>query len=264
MEKALKLLVEKRAKEKRIPFCISRLNKLFIIALILSLVLFQSSSMIIFKGLSTKLSARDLKSRRINMLTEKKNEDLHFDNLDYAENTKEIKEDQSSISSETMEMKAPGGESMQGERPEEPTDRLKRGKQLTQVPEAHIEKSDSQKLSKELSRGLKQNKSGSYSRFPGASSEKGPALYSKDQESRGIGKSFIESPLKDYSTVPESLPAEGGQDLAAGFTITEDQRRLFLNSLFSDFLFGPPGISEFDPLIDRIKDHYLRLMHERY
>ncbi len=264
MEKALNLLVEKRLVERRIPFRISRLNKLFIIVFILSLALFQTASIITFGGLTGGLYARDLKAKRINMLIVKKNDDSQFVDSDYTESIKETQAHRNAVLKETMEMRRFRGEFVQSEDLKDPSERFDKGKQSSQFPGAHLEEKDSYNLSNELFKGLKQNRSGSYSEFPGVSSEERHALYSKDQESQGIGKSFLESPLKNYSTVPETFSADGGQDLTTGFTITEDRKRLFLNALFSDIMPGPLVASEFNPLIDRIKDNYLRLIHERY
>lgn len=78
------------------------------------------------------------------------------------------------------------------------------------------------------------------------------------------GQTYKDSPLLDYTAVTEQIETQGNEEMSATKNITDLQRRIYLNRLFSDI--GPlvSGTLDFDPSIDIIKERYLELINEHF
>jgi hypothetical protein len=68
----------------------------------------------------------------------------------------------------------------------------------------------------------------------------------------------------DYTAVTEQIETQGNEEMSATENITDLQRRIYLNRIFTDI--GPPvsGTLDFDPSIDIIKERYLELINEHF
>jgi len=77
------------------------------------------------------------------------------------------------------------------------------------------------------------------------------------------GKAFLASPLLEYGSVAERIPADGGKRLAAS-SPTEPRGQPFLQAFFADFPALPSPVPGFDPAIERIQNRYMELLDERY
>ncbi|MBN2552797.1 MAG: hypothetical protein JXB06_08495 [Spirochaetales bacterium] len=77
------------------------------------------------------------------------------------------------------------------------------------------------------------------------------------------GRTFRESPLKEYTPIPERLAAEGSEQLYPSDAVGEGGRQSFAEALFSDFGRLHDLRITFDPLFDTIRERYLELLDEQ-
>jgi hypothetical protein len=82
--------------------------------------------------------------------------------------------------------------------------------------------------------------------------------------SGSTGRSFLESPLKEYAGVPQRIAAKGEREMAAAPGLSEELPGGELPALFDDFRAGIGAELDFDALLERIRQRYLELLHERF
>ena len=265
MESSIRSLLEKKLKEKLKLFRLSELNKGLLFCLLLSFIFFQALFLINFKALSGSLSARELKTKTMDRVTLKEMEKIPVDQEQGLEETAGFPEPA------VAESPTVSGNSVRPEGLKEPAETLKefgeeqeRGKSPSQ---SEITEQPFTELTGKGPEGSGRN--GSSTSISGSQpgevgSEGSRSLPSEEEGLRKPGISFIESPLKDYTPVPESVSARGDRDLGVGLTLAESERQLTLHRVFKDFSLNTLVEVEFDPLLARIKERYLGLIYERF
>lgn len=82
--------------------------------------------------------------------------------------------------------------------------------------------------------------------------------------SSDVGRTYKESPLREYTTVPEQLTARGNEQLSPTGDLTESRERIYLEALFADFVPRTGRRITFNPLFETIRERYLELLNERF
>ena len=82
--------------------------------------------------------------------------------------------------------------------------------------------------------------------------------------SSDVGRTFRESPIRDYTTVTESLSATGSEELSPSTNVAESSRQKTLDAVFSNFQSISYLSITFDPLFETIRERYLELLDERF
>ena len=78
------------------------------------------------------------------------------------------------------------------------------------------------------------------------------------------GQTYRDSPLADYTAVPEQIETQGEEEMSATSNLADLQRRLHLSRLFPDSVAVTGGTLDFDRAIEIIKERYLELISENY
>lgn len=213
MESSLRSLLEKKLKQKLKLFRLSELNKGLLFCLLLSFILFQALFLINFKALSGSLSAQELKTKTVERVTLKQMEKIPIHQEQVLEETAGFPEP-SEAESPTV-----SGNSVQPEGLKAPVETLKepgleqeRGKspsqsKITEQPFTELTgKGPGEPGRNGSSTSISESQPGE------VGSEGSKSLPLEEESLRKPGKSFIESPLKDYTPAPESVSARGDQD----------------------------------------------------
>ena len=82
--------------------------------------------------------------------------------------------------------------------------------------------------------------------------------------SSDVGRTFRESPIRDYTAVTESLSATGSEELSPSTNVAESSRQKTLDAVFSNFQSISYLSITFDPLFETIRERYLELLDERF
>jgi hypothetical protein len=81
--------------------------------------------------------------------------------------------------------------------------------------------------------------------------------------SSDVGRTFRESPLREYTAIPDEIAAYGNEELSPAGMSAETRKPDHLSALFADFQRLDNLRITFDPLFDSIRDRYLELLRER-
>ena len=264
--------LERRKKERALPFRLFRGNLYLIGLCVFAFALFYVISFITLQDRTMTLSPREIKNRLIERSA-----------LEQAVAELPAEDTGAADSSEGEELRpTPGGETGQqgsGRSPEEEAleelledaplaarDRLERlrPEDLTEDDESTGEQSETEWWYRLP--GLESEQAGQNS--SGASGDKGMETgregSGSEAGSSDTGRTFRESPLKEYSSIPEEISARGNEELSPSDRTFENPRQIYLSAIFSDFQrLDNLGIT-FNPLFDTIRERYLELLRERY
>jgi hypothetical protein len=272
MRRRVESYLERRKTERAFPFRLFRGNLYLIGACLLLFVLLQVTSFIMLQDFTVALSAQSIKKR----LTERSA-------MEEAVAELPVDDAADAASSAAEELRpTPGGETGEqriGKTAEEAAlEELLADEPM--VAKDRIARLGPEDLREESEPAAQQGDTEWRYRVPGSESDKAsektsgiPGDEGQDTSREGsgaeagtsdVGRTFRESPIREYTTVLEPLSAEGSEELSPSTNVAESRRQTFLSAVFSDFDRISYLSITFDPLFDTIREQYLELLDERF
>lgn len=272
MRQQVTTYLERRKTEKSLPFRLSRGNLYLIGACLLLFVLSQSTSFLVLQDFSVALSAQRIREKKVEQTALQEA---------VAELPVDVTEDAASDAAEELRPN-PGGET--GEQRIGKTAEEEMLEQLL-ADEPMVAKDSIKSLGPEnlKEKGQSAEQSGDTEwRYQVPGSESGtdtektsgiPGEEGQDSSREGsgaeagssdVGRTFRESPIREYTTVVEPLSATGSDQLSPSTNVAEGRREDFVAAVFSDFNRTSYLNITFDPIFDTIRKRYLELLDERY
>jgi hypothetical protein len=272
MRRRVESYLEHKQSERAVPFRLSRANFYLIALCLAAFLLLQSISFVTLRGFTTSFSARNIKNRLIERF--EVGVTLAGHPLD----------DSSVGGSSTAEEKGAdrGGETVEKRAQEDPDqeafEELLSDEQL--VAKDKLERLRSEDASGEVGQEPGQSETDwirpttvGESDATGDKSSGIPVDTNRNSGREGsgaeagssdVGRTFRDSPLREYTAIAEEIATEGGEELSPSDTLAESRRQIDVNALFSDFYRSNNLRITFHPLFDTIRERYLELLNERF
>jgi hypothetical protein len=272
MRQRVEAHLERKKNERVLPFRLFRGN-LYLLGLCgFAFLLLQGISVITLRDFTTTFSAREIKNRLIERET-----------LEQAVAELPVDDAGAYGSSEAEELRpTPGGETGEqrtGRTPEEETleELLEDG---PMAAKDRIDRLSPEDLTEESDRPTEQSETEWRYQIPGSESEEAGENMSgiagdegretgmegsgSEAGSGDVGRTFRESPLREYTAIPEEIAARGNEELSPGGMTAESRKQTYLSTIFSDFQQSDNLRITFNPLFDAIRERYLELLRERF
>lgn len=270
MRQRVQTYLERRKRENPFPFRLFRGNIYLIGICLLLFVLLQAASFFMLQSFTVSLSAREIKNR----LTERSALEEAVAELP-AEDSEEAaatspEKLQPTIGGETGQReigKTAEEEALEELLADEPMPAKDRIQRLG--PEDLKDDGDPQEGQTEWGYRIPGSEAETAaektSGMPGeegrASSREGSGA---EAGSGDVGRTFRESPIREYTTTTEAVSAAGSEELYPSTNVAEGSSREFLGAVLSDFDRIDYLSTTFDPLFDTIRERYLELLDERF
>jgi hypothetical protein len=266
-ERVESYLQQQRA-QRLFPFRLFRGNIHLIGLCLFSFVLLQTISFVTLRDFTTSLSAQEIKTKMLKQ-DEHAVAELSFDDTAAADS---VAEQATAPDGEIVEQKA-------GRSPDqEALDELLT--EQTLVTKDRIERLTTEDEGLQDSELIEQSDIQRSVQIPGTESELNadrttgtPRSGDQDTGRKGsgaeagssdVGRTFKESPLREYTARAEEVAVEGSEDLSPSNSLSAEGRSIEVEVLFSDYFQSSNLRITFNPLFDTIRNRYLELLNERF
>jgi len=272
MQSRVESLLARKKSGRVFPFRMFAANFYLIGLCLLGFVLLQGVSFITLRDFTTAFSAQKIKTKLLERSSfQDRIDELPVEELPAADSA-----------SPEEESATPGGEIIEQRAARNIDDEALEELlgEDTMVAKDRIERLSPEDLRQEAESNAEQNETSWGFQVPDSESDSDPENPrglpgNKGQEAAGegsgaeagssdVGRTYKESPLREYTTVQEQLAARGNEQLSPTGNLVEGREQTYLEALFADFVSPTSQRITFNPLFDTIRERYLELLNERF